>query len=139
MSKFVRDLFDRLAERFAAIFGKLMASSVQTLHAEQEADCQSRLEDLARRYEADGKPEIAACLRQRARLVVTDDPAALGAALLDNLGGTDTAPPALPPAATPPALSEAPSATTAPPKPGRRRLVLPADRTPPATDGEGQS
>ena len=137
MSKFVRDLFDRLAERFAAIFGKLMAASVQTLHAEQEADCQSRLEDLASRYEADGKPEIAACLRQRGRLVVTDDPAALGAALLDNLGGADAATPALPPAARPPALPEAPAAT--PPRPGRRRLALPTDRTPPAADGEGQS
>ena len=138
MSKFVRDLFDRLAERFAAIFGKLMAASVQTLHAEQEADCQSRLEDLARRYDADGKPEIAACLRQRARLVITDDPAALEAALLDNLGGADASTPALPPAATPPALPEAPSVPTAPAKPGRRRLVLPTDRTPPAADGEGR-
>lgn len=138
MSKFVRDLFDRLAERFAALFGKLMASSVQTLHAEQEAECQSRLEDLARRYEADGKPEIAACLRQRARLVITDDPAALGAALLDNLGSANSSTPALPPAPTPPSLPEAPLVTTAPAKAGRRRLVLPTDPNPPAVNGEGQ-
>ena len=138
MSKYVRALFDRLAERFAAIFGKLMASSVQTLHAEQEAECQSRLEDLARRYEADGKPEIATCLRQRARLVITDDPAVLGAALLGNLGGADSFPPALPPAATPPALPEAPPAH-APGKPGRRRLTLPTDPNPPAAEGEVRS
>jgi hypothetical protein len=110
---------------------------VQTLHAEQEAECQSHLEDLARRYEADGKPEVAACLRQRARLVVGDDPAALGAALLDNLGHADS--PALPPVVSPPALPEPPSPPAAPPaKPGRRRLSLPAESQPPTAGGEGQ-
>ena len=139
MSKLVRELFDRLAERFAAIFGKLMASSVQTLHAEQEAECQSRLEDLARRYEADGKPEIAACLRQRARLVVTDDPAVLGAALLDKIGGAAAASPALLTVESPPALPQAPLASIAPVKPNRRRTSLPNDAQLPATDSEGQS
>jgi hypothetical protein len=139
MSKFVRDLFDRLAARFAAIFGKLMSSSVQTLHAEQEAECQSRLEDLARRYEADGKPEIAACLRQRARLVITDDPATLGAALLDKLGGADSSTPALSPVATPLTLPEATHSVTAQTKPGRRRLTLPSDQTPPVMDAGDQS
>ena len=35
------------------------------LHAAAQAEQQSDLEDLARRYEAEGKPEIAATLRQR--------------------------------------------------------------------------
>lgn len=135
MGQFVRALFDRLAARFAAVFAKQMAASVQTLHAEQEAECQSRLEDLARRYEADGKPEVAACLRQRARLVVTDDPAALGAALLDTLGGAEPPAPALPPLDPPPALPSAPP--VAPAKFGRRRVSLPTD-PPTATDGEGR-
>ncbi len=135
MSKLLQALYDRLAERMAAVFGKLMTSHVQAIHAEQEAECQSRLEELARKYEADGQPEVAATLRQRARALAGDNPLALGAALLDHLGTVPA--PALPPTSQHhPALPEAPPATPPAQKTGgRRKLTLPS--TPPASE-EGQ-
>lgn len=73
MSKLFSLFLDRLAERLAALVAGSISSRVEGLHATVQADQQSQLEDLARRYEADGKIEIAAALRQRsARLVSTD-------------------------------------------------------------------
>jgi hypothetical protein len=128
-------VFDWLAERSGAVFGRLFSAHVEVRYAEQVAGLLSRLEDQARQYEADGQPEVAATLRQRARALAGDNPLALGATLLDQIG---TGPaPALPPAAQqPPALPEAPTATPPAQKTGRRKLTLPP--APPATE-EGQS
>jgi hypothetical protein len=136
MSKLLQALYERLSERFAALFGQLMASHVQTMHAEHEVACLSRLEELARQYEADGNPEFAARIRLRLRQMMTDDPAAPGATLLNQLGG------ATPPLALPPAEPTLPEPPVCPPpvptsKPTRRRLAMPNDPTP--DDAEGRS
>jgi len=65
MNKVVTTFLDRLAERFTALAAGLLSSRIAGLHAAAQAEQQSDLEDLARRYEAEGKPEIAATLRQR--------------------------------------------------------------------------
>jgi len=65
MNKVVMTFLDRLAERFIALAAGLLSSRIAGLHAAAQAEQQSELEDLARRYDAEGKPEIAATLRQR--------------------------------------------------------------------------
>ena len=65
MNKVVTTFLDRLAERFTAQAAGLLSSRIAGLHAAVQAEQQSELEDLARRYDAEGKPEIAATLRQR--------------------------------------------------------------------------
>lgn len=66
MNKVVSLFLDRLAERFTALLAGVVSSRVEGLHAVAQAEQQSELEDLARKYEAEGKPEIAMTLRQRA-------------------------------------------------------------------------
>jgi hypothetical protein len=138
MSKLLQALYERLSERFAALFGQLMATQVQTLHAEHEAECLNRLDELARRYEANGQPEIAARLRQRLRQAACDDPVVPGAHLLNQLGGA-TPPLALPPVEPLPPERPAPPVSSAPPtKTARRRMAMPQDATP-TDEAEGRS
>ena len=56
---------NRLAERLVTLAAGMVSTRVAGLHAAAEAEQQSELEDLARRYEADGKVEIARTLRER--------------------------------------------------------------------------
>jgi hypothetical protein len=85
MSKTLSLFLDRLAERFAALLAGAMSSRVEGLHAVVQADQQSQLEDLARRYEADGKPEIAATLRLRAARLTSTDLAGQAVELVERL------------------------------------------------------
>lgn len=66
MNKLFSAFLDRLAERFTAILAGVVSSRVESLRAEAQAEQQSQLEDLARKYEADGKIAIAKTLRERA-------------------------------------------------------------------------
>jgi hypothetical protein len=73
MNKVVLVFLDRLAERFTALLAGLVSSRVEGLHAAAQAEQQSQLEDLARGYEADGKPAIANTLRERASRLTSPD------------------------------------------------------------------
>ena len=66
MNSVFSTFLDRLAERFTAILASVVSSRVESLRAEVQAEQQSQLEDLARKYEADGKSSIAQALRERA-------------------------------------------------------------------------
>ena len=66
MNSLFSTFLDRLAERFTAILAGVVSSRVESLRAEAQAEQQSQLEDLARKYEADGKIAIARTLRERA-------------------------------------------------------------------------
>jgi hypothetical protein len=89
MLKAVQWFVDRLVERFIPIVGSLFSASIESLHALGHAEQQSRLEDAARRYEADDKPEIAAVLRRRAADLASDNPAAQALRIYDNVAGGD--------------------------------------------------
>ena len=86
MLKVIQHFLDRLAERLVVIVAQLVSSSVATLHASEQAEQQSRLEDLARQYEADDKPHVAATLRQRADALPSANPAHEALPILGNLG-----------------------------------------------------
>jgi hypothetical protein len=94
MSKVVLAFLDRLAERFAALMAGLVSSRVEGLHAAAQAEQQSELEELARHYEADGKPAIAQTLRQRAARLTSVNLASEAVELMQQLAAHD--PPALP-------------------------------------------
>jgi hypothetical protein len=73
MNNVVALFLERLAERLTALVAGLVSSRVEGLHAAVQADQQSQLEDLARKYEVEGKPEIAETLRERSlRLTSTN-------------------------------------------------------------------
>ena len=92
MTKGIRWVIERIVERFIPLIGHLFSSTVETYHALGLAEQQSQLEDEARRYEADGKPEIAAILRQRATGLPSAEPASAALRITENL----TANPLLP-------------------------------------------
>ena len=75
MHKYIQVFFDRLAQRLVVIASRLVASSVDSLHAALQASEQSRLEDLARQYESEGKHEIAVTLQNRIRNLTNESPA----------------------------------------------------------------
>ncbi len=97
MNKVVAAFLDRLAERFTALVAGLLSSRVEGLHAVVQAEQQSQLEDLARKYEADGKPEIAQTLRERALRLTSTNLASEGLQVMQQV----TEPPASLPAPSP--------------------------------------
>jgi hypothetical protein len=76
MNKLLTALIDRLSERAAILGASLIGSRVEGLHAEAQAEEQSRLEESARQYESEGKLQIAAKLRERAARLTSTDVAA---------------------------------------------------------------
>ena len=91
MSKVVMTFLDRLAERFAALMAGLVSSRVEGLHAAAQAEQQSELENLARQYEADGKPAIAQTLRQRAARLTSVNLAGEAVEVMQQFAANDQA------------------------------------------------
>ena len=85
MNKHALGFLDRLAERFAAIVAGLVSSRVEGMTAVVQAEQQSELEDLARQYEAEGKPEIAESLRYRAARLTSSNLASEGLEVMQQL------------------------------------------------------
>lgn len=83
MNSVFSTFLDRLAERFTAILASVVSSRVESLRAEVQAEQQSQLEDLARKYEADGKSSIAQALRERALHLTNGNLAGDGVNVID--------------------------------------------------------
>jgi len=83
MNSLFSTFLDRLAERFTAILAGVVSSRVESLRAEVQAEQQSQLEDLARKYEADGKIAIAKTLRERALSLTTSNLAGEGVDVIE--------------------------------------------------------
>jgi hypothetical protein len=122
---------NRLVERIIPIVGTLFSSAVETLHALGQAEQQSQLEEAARLYEADGKPDIAAALRRRAAELISDNPAARALDIYDNVAGDEQR-------MLPPTQRGATSELAAMPdldrKPAKSRRKSPASRQSTASD-----
>ena len=73
MPQILSSFLDRLTERLIALTAGLVSSRVAGMHAASQAEQQSNLEDLARRYEAEGKTEIANALRHRLLQISSPD------------------------------------------------------------------
>lgn len=72
MMKSVQWIIQRFVERAVPLVGNLFSAELQSLHALGLAEQQSQLEEAARRFEAEGKPDIAATLRKRAEQLDRD-------------------------------------------------------------------
>lgn len=92
MNQMLISFLDRLVERFTAILASVISSRVESLRAEVQADQQSQLEDLARKYEVDGKIAIAQSLRERASNMASSDLASDGVRVMDAVAGGNSKP-----------------------------------------------
>ena len=138
MNSLFSSFLDRLAERFTAILAGVVSSRVESLRAEAQAEQQSQLEDLARKYEADGKIAIAKTLRERALRLTSTNLAGDGVHVIEAVS-------AQPLRLTGPNASSAAGHLenlpdfSAPPKPDKksRRRRSDASITPPLSDASG--
>jgi hypothetical protein len=110
---------------------------VEGLHAVIQADQQSQLEDLARKYEEDGKADIAAILRQRATRLTSADLASEATEVIERLTN-DSPKLATPSRANPTGTSRAlPDFSTAPLATNKkRRKAIDESSLPPEMGGD---
>lgn len=65
---------DRLMERIVPTIGSYFTSALQRMLILSHAEHHNQLEEQAQRYEAIGRPEIAALIREQAKKVTLDQP-----------------------------------------------------------------
>ena len=87
--KGIQWVIDHLVQRIIPIIATSFSSTVETFHALGQAEQRSQLEEAARRYEAEGKTEIASELRRRAEQLTSTNPAAQALEIFDNLAEDD--------------------------------------------------
>lgn len=85
MKNILSRFFDRLAERLTGLLASLISSRFQTLQAVDLAEQQSELEEHARRYEQEGKPAIAAAMRERIEGLASTNLAIRGGQIIDSV------------------------------------------------------
>lgn len=85
MNKLLQTFLDALRNRIVASVASAIGSTFSTYRLAQQAEQQSFLEDLARRYEAEGKQTLAEQLRSRAHNLGLDDPVAEGTSIFENI------------------------------------------------------
>lgn len=88
-------LMQALMKRLMPLFGGLFASHVETGILLEQAEQIDALEQRARRFEAEGKPELATLLRQQIGQVHSEDPGRRGLRILENFEDRDAETPAL--------------------------------------------
>jgi hypothetical protein len=91
MQRNIQWILDRIVEKFIPAIGSFMASAFQRMLIVAEAENQSQLEDLALRYEAAGKPELAQRIREQAQQLTLDKPLPLADKLLQEFGAENPA------------------------------------------------
>ncbi len=146
MSRILTQFLDQLAERFAALSAKLISARVEGLQAVAQAEQQSQLEDLARRYDAEGKPDVAALLRQQALRLTSSDLAAQAVEVMQQTLGEVPrleAPPLEAPSVNPigslPPLPEIATPDAKPRKKPQKAAAPPLDHPLPSLPPEGEA
>jgi hypothetical protein len=74
MNRLIRSFLQGLHDRIIASVGSIIGSTFSTFRAAHHAEQQSFLEDLARKYESEGKTHLAEQLRSKAAALNMDDP-----------------------------------------------------------------
>lgn len=74
MNRLIRSFLQGLHDRIIASVGSSIGSTFSTFRAAHHAEQQSFLEDLARKYESEGKTQLAEQLRSQAAALNMDDP-----------------------------------------------------------------
>ena len=74
MLKGIQWFMERLVERVVPTVASSFMSTLQTMHVLGQAEQQDQIEEVARRYEAEGKTELAARLRRRSDELTSETP-----------------------------------------------------------------
>lgn len=74
MLKGIQWFMERLVERVVPTVASSFMSTLQTMHVLGQAEQQDQIEEAARRYEAEGKTELAARLRHRSDELASETP-----------------------------------------------------------------
>ncbi len=77
---------DRLVERMVPTIGSYFASALQRMLILSHAEHHNQLEEQAQRYEAAGRPEVAALIRDQAALFTLDRVLPLADKVLADFG-----------------------------------------------------
>ena len=85
MNKLLQTFLDALRDRIVASVASVIGSTFSTYRVAKQAEQQSFLEDLARRYEAEGKQALAEQIRCRAHNLGLDDPANEAVSVFQNV------------------------------------------------------
>ena len=75
---------DRLMERIVPTVGSYMTAALQRMLILSHAEHHNQLEEQAQRYEAVGRPEIAALIRDQAKHIALDRPLPQAQAILEE-------------------------------------------------------
>ena len=75
MNNLIRTFLDRLHDRIIASVGSMIGSTFTVFRAAHHTEQKSFLEDLARKYESEGKLDLAEQIRSQSDNLSTDDPA----------------------------------------------------------------
>ncbi|MHC4880743.1 MAG: hypothetical protein ACYTGL_30180 [Planctomycetota bacterium] len=124
MIKGIQWFMERLAERIVPIVGSSFASTLETMHALGQAEQQDQLEEAARRYEAEGKPELASRLRERAQRITSGTPGEQGVAVFEAFGRDQQR--MLPPSDADSSDNARIGSASTPKKKSRQRRTIPA-------------
>jgi hypothetical protein len=90
MKTALNQFFQSLTERLTGLLASLISTRFQNMQAVDLAEQQSELEERARRYDEEGKPAIAAALRERIQALASPNLADSGRRMIDAV--TDVPP-----------------------------------------------
>ena len=85
----IRRIIDILVERTVPTIGGLLVSRLETVVTLEEAEHRNELEERARQFDSEGKPQLAAALRARAAEINSADPGSQGLAVIRRLQQAD--------------------------------------------------
>jgi hypothetical protein len=85
----LRRVVNVIAERIVALVGGMISARVETFVILEETEQRNELENRARQLEEEGKPQLAAMLRNRAGELHGDQPAAQGFRIIEQLQADD--------------------------------------------------
>ena len=133
-------LMQALLQRLLPLFGGLFASQVETGIVLEQAEQLNAIEERARRFEREGKTELANALRGQLTRIHSDDPGRTGLRILANLEVATDAPSStalLTSAAMPEENDSSPQESQ--PKRRTRRSTRPTTQSPSASTEEGKA
>ena len=87
--KNVQWFVDRLMERVVPTIGSYMTSALQRMLILSHAEHHNQLEEQAQRYEAVGRPEIAALIREQAKHIALDRPLPQAQTILEEFDASN--------------------------------------------------
>ena len=118
MNRAIRNFLEVLTGRITTLIGSAIGTTAAAFRATHHAELMAHLEDLAQKYENEGRPFAAEHLRLQASRMEVDDPGSDARTVMENMVGSTQDQSLLP---------DQPTEATCPslPKPTKRRRRRP--------------